>query len=852
MRGRTPRRAGGARAGARPHDRRPGRHLGPPPDPRRRADDRRRRAPRPRPRRLPRARRGRAVPGVGDAAVRAGQPGRRDDGPPPAHDVAAADPGPGAAGWSWRRVRALRAAARPPRRGRRAARRRHGERRDRDDLVAWLAARRLPARGAGRAPRRGRGARLDRRRVPVHRRHARCASTSGATRSTGSPSSRWPTSARPTTSTEVEIFAVPRAAADRRRARPGPASWSAREPWGREQWERLAEGLVFDGMESWLPWLVDDEQLLADLIPADGQVLLIEPRRMRDRAGDILAEEADLATPPGPHHLGRARRRRHPAPAPARSTGCWPTPRRRRGPSRSRPTGPTSPPSQSIGLEPGGRRRRGARRPARAACSTTATGSSWPPTPRRRRGAHRRPAARATGSTLEVVVGRSSAAASSRRQAGGARRGRPHRPPPRPPRRARAASATPPGSSTTSSPATTSCTTSTASPATAAWSSGPSAASSATTCCSSTAATTSSTSRPTRSTRCATTPAATARRCRSSAAATGRRPRPGCGPRSQTIAQELVVLYQKRLHSPGHAFPEDTPWQRELEDAFPYRETPDQLKAIDDVKADMEAADPDGPPGVRRRRLRQDRGRHPGRVQGDPGRQAGRGARAHHAAGAAALPDLQRPLRRLPGAGRGAVAASSPRRRPSGWPRACASATSTASSAPTACCPTTSSSRTSACSWSTRSSASASATRSRSSSSRPNVDVLTLTATPIPRTLEMSLTGIRDLTLLNTPPAERQPILTYVGEEDERAVAEAIRRELLREGQVFFVHNRVQRHRGRGGPAARARARGPRRGRPRPDGRGHASSRSSSTSGRASSTCWSAPRSSSRASTCPR
>src|SRR3989442_2467264 len=75
---------------------------------------------------------------------------------------------------------------------------------------------------------------------------------------------------------------------------------------------------------------------------------------------------------------------------------------------------------------------------------------------------------------------------------------------------------------------------------------------------------------------------------------------------------------------------------------------------------------------------------------------------------------------------------------------------------------------------------------------RADVDVLTLTATPIPRTLEMSLTGIRDLTLLNTPPAERQPILTYVGEHDERAVAEAIRRELLREGQVFFVHNRVQ------------------------------------------------------------
>jgi transcription-repair coupling factor (superfamily II helicase) len=75
---------------------------------------------------------------------------------------------------------------------------------------------------------------------------------------------------------------------------------------------------------------------------------------------------------------------------------------------------------------------------------------------------------------------------------------------------------------------------------------------------------------------------------------------------------------------------------------------------------------------------------------------------------------------------------------------------------------------------------------------RTDVDVLTMSATPIPRTLEMSLTGIRDLSLVQTPPADRQPILTYVGEYDERAAAEAVRRELLREGQVFYVHNRVQ------------------------------------------------------------
>ncbi len=72
------------------------------------------------------------------------------------------------------------------------------------------------------------------------------------------------------------------------------------------------------------------------------------------------------------------------------------------------------------------------------------------------------------------------------------------------------------------------------------------------------------------------------------------------------------------------------------------------------------------------------------------------------------------------------------------------------------------------------------------------VDVLTLTATPIPRTLEMALTGIRDVSHIRTPPEDRHPILTYVGPFDEQAVSAAIRRELLREGQVFFVHNRVQ------------------------------------------------------------
>ncbi len=72
------------------------------------------------------------------------------------------------------------------------------------------------------------------------------------------------------------------------------------------------------------------------------------------------------------------------------------------------------------------------------------------------------------------------------------------------------------------------------------------------------------------------------------------------------------------------------------------------------------------------------------------------------------------------------------------------------------------------------------------------VDVLTLTATPIPRTLEMALTGIREVSHIRTAPEDRHPILTFVGPYDDQTVSAAIRRELLRDGQVFYVHNRVQ------------------------------------------------------------
>jgi transcription-repair coupling factor (superfamily II helicase) len=75
---------------------------------------------------------------------------------------------------------------------------------------------------------------------------------------------------------------------------------------------------------------------------------------------------------------------------------------------------------------------------------------------------------------------------------------------------------------------------------------------------------------------------------------------------------------------------------------------------------------------------------------------------------------------------------------------------------------------------------------------RTQVDVLTLTATPIPRTLYMSLTGVRDISMIETPPEDRLPVITHVGPFDERLVRQAVLRELDRGGQVFFVHNRVQ------------------------------------------------------------
>ena len=77
-------------------------------------------------------------------------------------------------------------------------------------------------------------------------------------------------------------------------------------------------------------------------------------------------------------------------------------------------------------------------------------------------------------------------------------------------------------------------------------------------------------------------------------------------------------------------------------------------------------------------------------------------------------------------------------------------------------------------------------------SMRTHVDVLTMSATPIPRTLEMSLAGIREMSTILTPPEERYPVLTYVGPHSDKQIAAALRRELLRDGQAFYIHNRVR------------------------------------------------------------
>ncbi len=257
------------------------------------------------------------------------------------------------------------------------------------------------------------------------------------------------------------------------------------------------------------------------------------------------------------------------------------------------------------------------------------------------------------------------------------------------------------------------------------------------------------------------------------------------------IAQELVVLYQTRMTTPGHAFGADTPWQSELEGTFRYQETPDQLQAIIDVKADMERPTP------------MDR-----LVIGDVG--FGKTEVALRAAFKSVLDGFQAAVL-VPTTLLAQQHHATFRERLAPYPIRVEVLSRFLSSAQASEVVAGLRNGDVDLVIGTHRLLSADVEfknlgllvideeqrfgvqhKERIKSLRADVDVLTLTATPIPRTMEMGLAGIRDMSVLNTAPADRQPILTYVGEYSDRAVAEAIRRELLREGQLFFVHNRVR------------------------------------------------------------
>ena len=257
------------------------------------------------------------------------------------------------------------------------------------------------------------------------------------------------------------------------------------------------------------------------------------------------------------------------------------------------------------------------------------------------------------------------------------------------------------------------------------------------------------------------------------------------------VAQELVVLYQKRVNAKGFEFPADTPWQSEMEQAFPFIETPDQLKAIAAVKEDMEN-------GVPMDRL----------LCGDVG--FGKTEVAVRAAFKAIQSGKQVAVlvpTTLLATQHGNTFAD----RFAGYPIKVEVLSRFLTNSEAKKVIAGLKSGDIDCVIGTHRLLQESVEfkdlgllvvdeeqrfgvqhKEAMKRLRHDVDVLTMSATPIPRTLEMSLVGIRDLSLLQTPPADRQPILTYVGEESEPVAVEAIRRELLREGQVFWVHNRVQ------------------------------------------------------------
>ncbi|GAA4560368.1 transcription-repair coupling factor [Pseudonocardia xishanensis] len=256
------------------------------------------------------------------------------------------------------------------------------------------------------------------------------------------------------------------------------------------------------------------------------------------------------------------------------------------------------------------------------------------------------------------------------------------------------------------------------------------------------------------------------------------------------IAAGLVQLYAARQSSPGYAFAADTPWQRELEDAFPFTETPDQLSAIDEVKRDMERPVP------------MDRV-----ITGDVG--FGKTEIAVRAA-FKAVQDGKQVAVLVPTTLLATQHLSTFADRMRAFPvtvKGLSRFTDTAEAKTTIegladgtvdVVVGTHRLLQTGVRWKDLGLVIVDEEqrfgvehKEHITALRAHVDVLTLSATPIPRTLEMSLAGIREMSTITTPPEDRHPTLTYVGAYDQKQVAAAIRRELLRDGQVFYVHNRV-------------------------------------------------------------
>ncbi len=256
------------------------------------------------------------------------------------------------------------------------------------------------------------------------------------------------------------------------------------------------------------------------------------------------------------------------------------------------------------------------------------------------------------------------------------------------------------------------------------------------------------------------------------------------------IAGELIRLYSARTASPGHAFAADTPWQRELEDAFPYIETPDQLAAIDEVKRDME------------RPLPMDR-----LICGDVG--YGKTEIAVRAAFKAVqegkqvavlvpttllvqqhlstfseryapFPVMVKPLSRFQSDGEVA-----------GVLRGLAEGSADVVIGTHRLLSPDTRFKDLGLVVIDEEQRFGVEHKEYLKRLRTEVDVIAMSANPIPRTLEMGLAGVRGMSTILTPPEERHPVLTFVGPYDEKQIGAAIRRELMRDGQVFFVHNRV-------------------------------------------------------------